>query len=145
MIRYSTIAGALGIGWFFILLIPSYTRGWLLIEVPWNIASLVFSGLIAALVFHGFIRSARTFQEHLWRGITIPYAACAFYLTLWQARLWILDLAFGGLANLHDTISFYFWGFLSATIAFPVVIPFGLVCQYLMNWVANSEPRTPAA
>ena len=145
MIRYFTIAGGLGFGWFFVLLIPNNTRGWFLQEVPWSIGLLVSSGVIAAFAFRGFIRTARTFQEHLWRAITIPYAACAFYLTLWSAKLWIHDLIFGGLANLHDTIALYFWGLLSAAWAFPVVIPFGLVCQYVMNWVANSVPGTRAA
>ena len=52
---------------------------------------------------------------------------------------------FGGLANLNDTIAFYFWGLWTAVLAFPVVIPFGLVCQYVMHWAAKRQQGIPAA
>lgn len=48
-------------------------------------------------------------------------------------------LVFGGLANLHDTLSLYVMGLMAVTLACFVVVPYGLFCQYVMNPLANSS------
>jgi hypothetical protein len=79
-------AGALRIGWFVVLLIPSVTREWLLADVFKNLGCLVVASIIVA------------------------FAATFLY---------------GGLANLHNTISLYVMGFTAAAIAFVWWSPMG--------------------
>ena len=58
---------------------------------------------------------------------------CFVFLTLWATLLWAPTLVFGGLANLHDTLSLYVMGLTATAISFYVVIPYGLACQYVMK------------
>ena len=133
MLRYLVTAALLGIGWLPVLLFPSVTRGWLLEDVPSNVACLMTASVIVAVVFRSFIQRADTFSSHVWRATVVPYAGCAIFLTLWNAMIWIEDLMFGGLANLPDTLSLYAMGFLAASLSFFVVVPYGLLCQYVMH------------
>jgi hypothetical protein len=89
-------------------------------------------------VFRRFIAGAAGFGGHLLRAAVIPYAGCVVYLSLWNGALWAEQLLHGGLANLHDTISSYAMGLLTALFHFYVVVPYGLVCQYAMH--GRAEP-----
>ncbi len=70
----------------------------------------------------------------------IPYVDLSVS-DLWAALLWSRTLLYGGLANnLHDTLSYlYLMGMVAVTVSFFVVIPYGLLCQYVMNAVAHSR------
>jgi hypothetical protein len=136
MLRYCITAGILGAGWFAVLLLPGITREWLRNAPLQNVACLLAASVMVALVFRRFIARASTFGEHLVRAIVLPYIGCLTYLSLWAALLWTRTLLFGGLANVHDTLSLYALGFVAAVIACFVVVPYGLVCQYVMNGTA---------
>jgi len=131
--RYCVTAGALGLGWFLVLLIPGVTRGWLLSSAGVNIACLIASSVFVALVLRRFIENAETFAEHLLRAAILPLFGCVVFLSLWNAAYWGKTLLWGGLANLHDTLSLYVMGMLAAVVSFLVVIPYGLLCQYVMS------------
>ena len=144
MTRYLTIAWGLGAGWFVIFLLPAWTRNYLLYETGWNIAFLMLSSAITAIVFRRFVSRARTFGQHLIRAITIPYVGCVFYLTFCVGKMLIHAGVLGQSVNLREVAVFYYWGILSAVFAFPLVIIFGLVCQYVMHWAASQEHRSVA-
>ena len=139
MIRYAATAGVLGVGWFVVLLVPGMTRGWLL-EAPWqNLLCLVLTSVIVAVLCRGYIEDAETPWEHLIRAVVLPYVGCFAFLTLWSALLWGRTLIYGGLANLHDTVSLYAMGMTAAVVSCFVVVPYGFLCQYVMNAVARSR------
>jgi hypothetical protein len=133
------MAGALGAGWFLVLLFPGLTREWLLASVFQNLACLILASVTVAVVCRRFIARADTLGGHLLRAIVIPYLGCFVFLSLWAALLWIRTFLYGGLANLHDTLSLYVMGFTATTLYFFVVIPYGLFCQYVMRSVFNDD------
>ena len=90
-------------------------------------------------VFRRFIGRADTLWDYLVRATVIPYLGTFVFLSLWTALLWTRSLLYGGLANLHDTLSLYLMGMIAVTVSFFVVIPYGLLCQYVMNSVAHSR------
>ena len=107
MLKYYVTAGALGIGWFVVLLVPSVTREWLLADILQNLGCLVVASIIVALAARRFISNADTFGEHLLRATEIPYLGCLVYLSLSAGLLWLQTFLYGGLANVHDTLSLY--------------------------------------
>ena len=137
MLKYYVTAGALGIGWFVVLLVPSVTREWLLADILQNLGCLVVASIIVALAARRFISNADTFGEHLLRATEIPYLGCLVYLSLSAGLLWLQTFLYGGLANVHDTLSLYVIGLSAAAISFFVVIPYGLLCQYAMSLLSN--------
>ena len=139
MLKYCAAAGALGIGWFVVLLIPAVTREWLLADVFQNLGCLVVTSIIVALAARKLISSADTFGEHLVRATVIPYLGSLVYLSLSAGLIWLNTFLYGGLANLHDTLSLYVMGLSAAAVSFFVVIPFGLLCQYAMSSVSNTD------
>ena len=139
MLKYYVTAGALGIGWFVVLLVPSVTREWLLADIFQNLGCLVVASIIVAVAARKFISSADSFGEHLLRATVIPYLGCLVYISLSAGLLWLNTLLYGGLANLHDTLSLYVMGLTAAAVSFFVVIPYGLLCQYAMNSVSNTD------
>jgi len=139
MLKYCAAAAALGIGWFVVLLIPAVTREWLLADVFQNLGCLVVTSIIVALAARKFISSADTFGEHLVRATVIPYLGSLVYLSLSAGLIWLNTFLYGGLANLHDTLSLYVMGLSAAAVSFFVVIPFGLLCQYAMSSVSNTD------
>jgi hypothetical protein len=139
MLRYCATAGGLGVGWFAVLLLPSVTRGWLLAS-PWqNLACLVVASVLVAVVCRRFIGRATTPGEHLLRAIVLPYLGCLVFLSLVAGVLWTRTILAGGLANLHDTASLYAMGMTAAAVSFFVVIPYGLLCQYVISAVIPSR------
>jgi hypothetical protein len=138
MLRYCLAAGALGLGWFVVLLLPGVTRGWLLADVWQNLGCLVVASAGIALMCRRFIGNAVTRWDHLVRATLIPYLGCLVFLTLSAALLWARSLLHGGLANLHDTLSLYAMGMTAAAVSFLVVIPYGLVCQYVLCPLSQS-------
>ena len=66
-------------------------------------------------------------------SVTAPNVGCVVFLTLWAVWLWVHTLLFGGLANLHDTLSLYVVGFTAVTISSYVVLPYSLLCQRVMQ------------
>jgi hypothetical protein len=137
VLKYASAAALLGAGWFVVLLLPTTTRGWLLEEAPRNLALLVVASVVVALAFRRFIAGADTFGSQLARAVILPYVGCLVYLGLVAAWIWVEDLLFGGLANLHDTLSLFVMGLTAAALSFLVVVPYGLLCQYVMSAAAN--------
>jgi hypothetical protein len=139
-LRYYGTGGLLGLGWLGVLMIPSSTRAWLLGEKGawvWNVLFLVATSVLVAKVFRGFIARAETLSEHLVRAITVPYAGCMLYLTFWNIWNWSRHLASGTSASMHDTLVLYVWGVAFTTLAFFVVVPYALLCQWLMSKYAT--------
>ncbi|MCE3241442.1 MAG: hypothetical protein K0Q83_1949 [Deltaproteobacteria bacterium] len=139
MLKYCAAAAALGIGWFVVLLIPAVTREWLLADVFQNLGCLVVASIIVALAARKSISSADTFGEHLLRATVIPYLGGLVYISLSVGLIWLQTVLYGGLANLHDTLSLYVMGLSAAAVSFFVVIPYGLLCQYAMSSVSNTD------
>ncbi len=139
MLRYCSTAGALGVGWFVVLLLSGITREWLLSNIWQNLACLVVASILVALVCREFIGRAETLGEQLLRAVVIPYLGCLVFLSLSAALLWARTFMFGGLANLHDTLSLYVMGMTAAAVSFFVVIPYGLLCQYVMSSAIESR------
>jgi hypothetical protein len=111
MLKYCAAAAALGCGWFVVLLVPSITREWLLGDIFQNLGCLVVASIIVAVAARKFITSAATFGEHLLRATVIPNLGCLVYISLSAALLWIQTFLYGGLTNVHDTLSLYVMGF----------------------------------
>jgi len=133
---YYALAAILGAGWFLVLLLPPWTRAWLTGEsrtAAWNFAGIMLTSVIVAAVFRRAIQTSHTWGGHVVRALTIPYAGCLIFLTLWNAGVWVRMLLFGGLANLHNSIAVYVWGIGDALIACFVVVPYGLVCQVVLK------------
>jgi hypothetical protein len=141
LIRYCSTAALLSLGWFLVLLLPRLTRQWLLADVSMNVALFMATGLAVALIFRRFIASAQTFRRHIQRAVIVPLSASLVYLTLWAAVLWVKQLFLGGLANLHDTLSLYVSGLLATLLCLPVILPYGLVCQYVLASVHSRDER----
>jgi hypothetical protein len=141
VLRYFVTAALLGAGWFVVLLLPGVTRGFLLEQPMQSIGFLVVASLVTAAVFARFIASASSFASHLVRAVVLPYAGCLVYLTLMAAAIWVRSLLTGGLANLHDTLSLYAMGFTAATVSFYVVVPYALLCQFVMHRAAAYRPE----
>ena len=135
-IVYYMLAAILGAGWFLVLLVPPWTRQWLIGEprmVGWTMGEMMLTSVIVAATFRRAIQTSDTWGAHVLRALTIPYAGCLIYLTVWNLRVWARTLLFGGLANLHDSIAVYYWGTFYALIACFVVVPYGLVCQVALK------------
>jgi len=115
------------------------TREWILADVFQNLGCSVVASIIVAFAALKFISSADSFGEHLLRAAVIPYLGCLVYLSLSAGLIWLHTFLYGGLANLHDTLSLYVMGFTAAAVAFVVVIPYGLLCQYVMRSVSNNR------
>ena len=139
MLKYCAVAGALGCGWFIVLLLPTVTREWLLADIFQNLGCLVVASIIVALAARKFISSAETFSENLLRATVIPYLGCLVYISLSAGLFWLDTFLYGGLANVHDTLSLYVMGLTAAAVSFFVVIPYGLLCQYAMRSVSNTD------
>lgn len=146
--RYYATAGVLGVGWLGVLMIPGWTRSWLLGAAGswrWQALLLGITGLVVAAGFRRPIAAARSRADHLRMAVLVPYAGCVVYLTLFNAWIWARSWWLGGLANLHDSLSLYLLGIGAAATAFFVVIPYGLLCQWLMNRAANAEAEAVGA
>lgn len=85
------------------------------------------------------IGTAETFGSRLLRAVVLPWLGCFVFLTLWTGLLWASSLIFGGLANLHDILSLYVMGLTATAISFYVVVPYGLVCQHVMESVLDAH------
>lgn len=136
MIAYVAVAALLGAGWFLVLLVPPVTREWLLAgrnQAGLHVSLLVASSVAVAWLFRGIIARAETWRAHLVRAATIPLAGCVIYLTLWNVWSLSRDAWRGYGLNLHDALVLYVWGLGSAVAAWYVMIPYGLLCQYVMN------------
>jgi len=138
-VRYHLTAAALGAGWFPVLLVPGMTREYLTSDPWWNVAFLVAASVIVAAALRGYIGRASGLGAHLLRAATVPYAGCLVFLCLSAALLWARTLVFGGLANLHDTLSLFAMGMTAAVLCCLVVVPYGLVCQVVMAALARQE------
>lgn len=139
--KYYVTAILLSLGWFPVLLIPSNTREWLLAGPPvWlHLLLLAAAGLLLSHLLSGFILRADGLGARVIRGIVLPLCGCFFYLCLHIAVSWGRQLLFGGLVNLHDSMSLLVYGMLFTAFSFYVVVPYGVACQYLMEWAAGEE------
>ena len=137
--KYFLTAGALGLGWFVVLLIPSITRNWLADNTLLNLVFLIIASVLIARLGRKYIGRAETFGGHFWRAALLPYLGTIIFLTLWNVQIWGKTVLFGGLANLHDTFSLYYMGLISVTVSLYVVIPYGLFCQYTMQRVSGTD------
>jgi hypothetical protein len=144
-VRYCSTAAALGVGWFLVLLIPRMTRDWLLASVPQNLACLVAASIIVAVACRRFILRADTLGAHLVRATVIPYLGCLVFLSLTALIIWTRSFLSGGLANMHDTVSLYVMGLTATTVSMFVVVPYGLLCQYVMSSASTPGPASQTA
>jgi hypothetical protein len=138
VMRYGSTAAVLGVGWFVVLLIPRLTREWLLANPLQNLGFLVAASIIVAVACRGFILRADALGAHLVRATVMPYLGCLVFLSLTAAALWARSFLSGGLANLHDTVSLYVMGLTATTLSLFVVVPYGLLCQYVLNSISTS-------
>lgn len=134
--RYGRTAAVLGVGWYLVLLIPGVTREWLLGDVPQNLVCLVIASVFVAVACRRFIGEADSLGADVVRAIALPYLGAVVFLSLTAAILWRRSVMIGGLANLHDTVSLYVMGLVATTLSFYVVVPYGLLCQYVMRAVS---------
>jgi hypothetical protein len=126
-----------------VLLIPDVSGHFILAEPRWNVASLVSGSLVIAYLFRAWIAAPGTFSEQVGKAIVITYAGCFVYLTVLNLSLTAVEsFRFGATARLQDWLSRYFWGMLAALSAFYVVIPYGVVCQLVMNRISRAGSRT---
>jgi hypothetical protein len=128
-----------GCGWFVILLVRALPGNGFWLTFLQNLGCLVVASIIVALAARTLISSADSFGEYLLRAAVIPYLGCLVYLSLSAGLLWLQTFLYGGLANVHDTLSLYVMGLSAAAISFFVVIPYGLLCQYAMSLLSNTD------
>ena len=137
--KYFLTAGALGLGWFVVLLIPSITREWLLENSFQNLLYLIIASVLTALIGRKYIDRAENLGGYFWRAVLMPYLGCILFLTIWNLIFWTKTLIFGGLANAHDTWSLYVMGLTAVTFSLYVVVPYGFFCQYTMQKISFSN------
>ena len=134
-LRYFVTAALLGAGWFVVLLIPPWTRQWFLgarRAIGWHIALLTLASVLVAWIFRSYIGGASGTGQHLKRALLLPYAGCFIYLVLWNVLTCIQATSYGWPLEIHDMLVLFPWGLSFALAAFFVVIPYGLLCQYVM-------------
>jgi hypothetical protein len=140
--RYTAVAALLGAGWFVVLLVPSWTRIWLLHRgtIMLNVGLMVATSVIVAWVFRGTIGRATERREQWVRAALLPYAGCAIYLTLWNLMNAVIDIARFRSFNVHDALVLYPWGLWSSMVACFVVVPYGFLCQHVMQRALEGRP-----
>jgi hypothetical protein len=112
------------------------TREWLLPNVGQNLLGLAVASVLVAFACRHYIGRAESTRAHVVRAVVVPYLGCLAFLTLWNVMFWARTLVFGGLANLHDTMSLYVFGLVAVTLSAYVVIPYGILCQRVMHAVS---------
>ena len=133
MVRYYLVAALLGGGWELVLLIPGTTREWLLMRPYLHLVLLAIASIIVAHLFRRIILGADGLVARIRCGALIPFAGSCIYLLLSVAVNW---------DNLHDSISVVVMGLLTTALSFYIVIPYGIFCQYALQWVVwRSESR----
>jgi hypothetical protein len=135
-LRYLVTAAFLGAGWFVVLLIPTWTRQWLLEDrgsIVGHVAALALASMLVAWIFRHYIGGADGLGQNLKRALLLPYVGCLIYLALWNALTLARAVAHGWSPEVHDMLVLFPWGLGSALAAFFVVIPYGLLCQVLMK------------
>lgn len=140
-VKYYATAALMGIGWFLVLLIPPATRGWLLMVLaPYHLAFLVIASVMVALLFRRSISTADTILKHLVCGCVIPYVGCVFYVTIFN--LFMLQGVIRGAPVIRwdQFVAYYVLGLFVAFKAYFVVLPFGILSQYIMHKVAGLPP-----
>lgn len=142
---YYLVAAALGSGWFVVLLVPEMTGNWLRESPGWSIAPLILGSVLTAHFFRKWILGAERFRDQILRAVILPYLGCLIYITL-------LNLSFAGYAlisssrlNVHNGLVLYYWGPLSAIFGFYVIVPYGLVCQLVLNRMFRHNKNTCTA
>jgi hypothetical protein len=129
--------------------VPEWTRAWLIEDrrhLALQAGLLVLTSLIVAGAFRRWIGSAESFAQHLTRAAVIPYVGCLIYLTLWNLWAMSRDLRRGGGVNLHDSLVLYPWGLAYTLAACFVIVPYGLLCQYVMSrMLEENAPPAPTA
>ena len=137
-LKYYSTAAVLGIGWFLVLLIPVMPRGWLLHEglAPYNLAFLVISSVLVSFIFRHAISTAKTIGKHVACGCLIPYVGCIVYLTI--NYVFLRARGFFG-REWPDPFVLYVFGLFLAVRSFFVVLPFGILSQYVMNRISAEK------
>lgn len=141
---YYTAASILGAGWLLVLLIPRMTGQWIRVGPQWSVAPLILGSILTAHLFRNWISRARTTREQLLRALVIPYAGCLIYLTLLNVFIEAENLRIGAHITAHNSIARYVWGSFSAIVGFYIVIPYGLVCQLVLNRICKNEDHAKA-
>lgn len=141
MKQYDSSAALLSAGWCVVLLLPGMTREWLLggASIYLHLAALIFAGILISRLLKPFILSAESFGQRLWRAFILPLAGAATYLLLIIASLWIRQLWDGGLMNIHDSVALFVQGIVATLVSFYVVVPYGLVCQFVLERVGRAR------
>jgi hypothetical protein len=141
---YYLAASALGAGWLLVLLIPKTTGQWIRVGPQWSVAPLILGSILTAYLFKTWISSARTTREQAKRAFVIPYAGCLIYLTLLNIFIEAQNLRIGAHISTNDSVARYVWGSISAIYGFYVVIPYGFVCQVVLNRICRNEEQRNA-
>lgn len=139
MSLYYPIAALLSAGWFVVMLIPANSRGWLLEDGKWHlhILFLMIAGTLVALLFRQFILSADSVKDRILRAFILPLCGSFIYLLLVVGSWWARQMVYGGLTNLHDSLSAIYMGLIGTIFSFYVVIPYGMFCQIVLEWVVK--------
>ena len=137
--RYYLCATIVSIGWYPVLLVPSLSRDWLLsrASVPLDLGLLAVAGVCIAHFFKNFIISADGAFDRIVRATVLPLLGSALYLVLTVITLWLHQAFYGGLANVHDSMSLVVTGLVATIISCYVTIPYGFICQLCLEWSAK--------
>ena len=155
-LRYSHIAFLMGLPWYIALLVPMWTRDFLLYGliddrsglslVFWRVNSVILlclTSLGVAVTCRRWIVNAKGWQN-LFLGAALPFYGCTLFLVsvllvgLLGEAMWI-----GGELNLHELYDEYFiilpWGLMYTAFSVYVVIPMGCLSQVAMRWIGRHD------
>lgn len=128
--------------WYLVLMLAPLARSWLLDNSSvryLHLAGLLLAGLLVAHFFRAFILSADSFTDRLWRSVVMPLFGTLVYLTLFGTSILIEQFRLAGSINLHDSLAFFVWGLVAFCLAFYVVLPYGYLCQIVLEWAADRD------
>jgi hypothetical protein len=114
------------------LLISGVTREWLLANIFQNLACLILASIIVALAARQFISSAETFSENSLRATVIPYKFV-------RRTTLVRHFPIRRISQRSRHAFVVCHGINRGCRILLVVIPYGLLCQYVMKRVSNTD------
>ena len=70
------------------------------------------------------------------RALTLPFAGSIFYVSLWilpGLAIWLLEYPSHPTSVRIEILPFYLWALYLTALAFPLVFPYALLCQFLLR------------
>ena len=137
---YAGVACLLGLAWFLALEIPEATRMVILADQPvTNAALMCVVSMVLAFVFRRPVAGARKFWQFLVLALGLPFVGAALWLWLVTSLAWV----FGSLdvPLWQEAVVFVYMlptalGAV-ALAGYYIIIPMGLLSQYLMHRLAG--------